>query len=84
MPLLGSPDPAMWDMLFPKQGAKERVHAHMLSFALQYLSSHPEYNTKDAVKRLMEAVDRDIQKEPFLTAMQTELYAYLKETEGFL
>lgn len=83
-PLLGSPDPVMWDVLFERKGAKERVNAHMLSFALKYVSSHAEYDSPDAVKRLLEAdYHKDTRKDPFLSAMQKELYAYLKETEHF-
>lgn len=88
LPLLGSPDPAMWDALFERKGAKDRVHAHMVSFASRYLSNCPEYNTPDAVKRLVETSeegsDQDINKEPLLSAMQKELYAYLREKENFL
>jgi hypothetical protein len=74
----------MWDVLFKNKGAKKRVHAHILSFALLYISSHPGYNSTDAVKRLVEAKDQDIKKEPFLSAMQKELYDYLEEKEHFL
>jgi hypothetical protein len=82
--LLGSPDPKMWDILFKKKGAKERVHAHILSFALRYISSHPGYNSPDAIKRLLETKDHDTEKEPILSAMQEELWDYLKEKEHFL
>jgi hypothetical protein len=84
-PLLGSPDPAMWDILFEKKGAEERVNAHMLSFALTYLSSHSEYRTDSAVKRLLEAdYHQALDTEPILSAMQKELYDYLRNKEHFL
>lgn len=85
MPLLGSPSPTMWDVLFEKKGARERVNEHMLSFTIKYLSSHAEYGSPAAVRRLLEAdYHRDIDNEPILGAMQKELYRYLKEVEHFL
>lgn len=35
LPLLGTPGPAMWNILFEGKGAKARVHAHMLTFTLK-------------------------------------------------
>lgn len=85
-PLLGTPDPAMWNILFKRQGAKERVHAHMLTFTVKYLSSHSEYHSEDAMKRLLETdyVLKQDREEPILSAMREELYAYLKEVEEFM
>jgi hypothetical protein len=84
VPLLGSQNPVFWDILFHKKGAKERVNAHMLIFAINYLSRHPEYNSDAAKKKLLEAdYHRDTPKEPFLSEMQKELWEYLKEVEHF-
>ena len=86
LPLLGSPDASMYDTLFKRKGAKQRINDHMETFTLNYISNHIEYQSDKAIKRLLEANYHSEQslKDPLLSSMQQELYDYLETVEEFL
>mmetsp|Transcript_12568 Transcript_12568/g.14287 ORF Transcript_12568/g.14287 Transcript_12568/m.14287 type:complete len:217 (+) Transcript_12568:32-682(+) len=88
--LLGGGDEAtndiLWDALFHKKGAKKRVHEHMMSFAILYLSNHTEYGADDTIAWLLQLdymLADTIRKEPFLSSMRDELHDYLRTVEHF-
>lgn len=83
-PLLGSPDPKMYEVLFPKKGAKERINEHMMNFFTGYVSLHPECLSQAAISRVLSFSQGEEIEEPILVDIQKELYRYLKEEEGFL
>ena len=80
---MGPEKPFMWDVCY-KKGAKERIHNHMLSFMMNYVSIHTDYQSDDTMKRLLQKKyepTEDFVKEPIFGSMQEELYCYLKQEE---
>ena len=87
VPILGTDydSPVMWNVLY-KDGTKERIHVHMVKSFERYFATHPEYQSKSAVERLVGlkwgmSMGTEFDKEPIFRPMQEELYHYLKTEE---
>ena len=74
----------MWNVLY-KKGAKERIHSHMVNSFFEYISINVQYQSKDAIERLVglkwSSGSILFDREPIFRAMQDKLYSYLKREE---
>jgi len=87
LPILGTSDydsSFMWNVLY-KKGAKQRIRKYMVKSFAASLSTHPQYQSKEAMERLVGfkwgSGSRYFQQELIFPPMQEKLYEYLKQEE---